>query len=69
MPEISRFYGLIITINSGDHNPPHFHVRYNSFKALIEIKTGALLAGMLPPKAFALVAEWTALNRAELLED
>ena len=29
MPEISRFLGIIITMYYNDHNPPHFHVRYN----------------------------------------
>jgi len=37
MPEISRFFGIIITINYGDHPPPHFHVRYGGQKALIDI--------------------------------
>ncbi len=54
MPEISRFYGLVITLNINDHNPPHFHVRYGEYKAIIEIKTGALYAGNLPPKALGL---------------
>ena len=69
MPEISRFYGIIITLNFGDHNPPHFHIRYGKFKAAMEIRTGALIAGVLPPKCLALVAEWVALHRGELLED
>lgn len=27
MPEISRFYGIIIAMFWDDHNPPHFHAR------------------------------------------
>lgn len=66
MPVLSRFYGLVITLNYGDHNPPHFHVRYQSYKALIDIKTGGMLAGDLPPKAFSLVTEWSRKHQCEL---
>jgi len=37
MPEISRFFGIIIAMNYNDHAPPHFHVRYGGQKALIGI--------------------------------
>ena len=48
MPEISRFFGIIIAMFYDEHNPPHFHVRYNEHKAEIGIQTLALLAGRLP---------------------
>ena len=31
MPEISRFYGIVITMYNSEHNPPHFHIRYRNF--------------------------------------
>ena len=34
MPEISRFFGIIISIFYDDHNPPHFHARYGDYDAL-----------------------------------
>jgi len=37
MPEISRFYGIVITMFFSEHNPPHFHVRYMEYRALIDI--------------------------------
>ncbi|MBM4302390.1 MAG: DUF4160 domain-containing protein [Deltaproteobacteria bacterium] len=37
MPEISRFYGIIIAMFFEDHNPPHFHARYSSDQAVIKI--------------------------------
>ena len=40
MPEICHFYGIIITMYLPDHNPPHFHVRYNEYRATIDIQTG-----------------------------
>ena len=69
MPEISRFFGIIITMYSNDHPPPHFHARYGSQKALIAIDPPGLLVGQLSPKALALVTEWAALHRDELLAD
>jgi len=69
MPEISRFFGIIIAMFYRDHNPPHFHVRYNSYKAIISIKDLAVLDGKLPPKALGLVVEWASLHKEELMED
>ena len=39
MPEISRFFGIIVQMYYADHDPPHFHVRYAGQKALIAIET------------------------------
>ena len=50
-----------------DHNPPHFHARYGECTAEIDIKTLALLQGMLPPRAAAMTIEWAIQHRAELL--
>ncbi len=69
MPELCRFFGIIITMFYNDHAPPHFHVRYNEHKAIIAIDTLTLLEGHLPPRALGLVAEWGALHRDELKED
>jgi hypothetical protein len=52
MPEISRFYGIIITINYDDHLPPHFHARYGDDRAAIKINR-EVLAGSLPRRALA----------------
>ena len=67
MPEISRFYGIIIKMYFGDHNPPHFHVEYEGYEALIGIHSLGVIAGSLPPRAMGMVAEWAALHRDELL--
>ncbi len=52
-----------------DHNPPHFHAYYNEHQALIGIRDLRILNGGLPPKALALVVEWAAIHKKELLED
>lgn len=69
MPEISRFFGIVVQMYYDDHEPPHFHVRYSGQKALIEIETLAVLRGSLAPRVLGLVTEWAALHRTELMED
>jgi len=69
LPEICRFFGIIITMNYNDHTPPHFHVRYGGQKALISIQTLALLRGQLPPRVFGLVMEWASLHQVELMRN
>jgi hypothetical protein len=67
MPEISRFFGIVITMNYNDHVPPHFHVRYGGQKALIGIQTLTVLQGRLAPRVFGLVMEWASLHQTELM--
>lgn len=69
MPEISRFFGIVIAMFYNDHAPPHFHVRYGGERALIGIETLVLLEGRLSPRALGLVMEWASSHQAELLED
>lgn len=68
MPEISKFYGIIIYMYIDDHNPPHFHVWYDDFRAEITIKEG-IVTGSLPRRALRLVYEWLDLHRDELMEN
>jgi hypothetical protein len=63
MPTISQFYGIKILIYPNDHYPPHFHVIYAEFNAKINIETGAIMEGHLPPKARTLTEEWRILNK------
>lgn len=69
MPEISRFFGIIIQMYYNDHEPPHFHARYSGQRALIAIHDVAVLRGQLSPRALGLVREWATLHRADLMED
>ena len=68
MPEISRFYGIVIKMYFADHAPPHFHAEYAEYEARIAIGSLAVLSGNLPPRAMGLVAEWTTLHQKELQE-
>ena len=69
MPEISRFFGIVIAIFYDDHNPPHFHARYGSQKVIIDIQSLEVLDGEISPRALGLVMEWTSLHKEELLND
>ncbi len=57
MPEISRFYGIVIKMYFDDHHPPHFHAEYGESQALVQIETLAVIAGYLPPRAMGLMTE------------
>lgn len=69
MPEISRFYGIVISIRFADHAPPHFHATYQGTSASVDIRTGAILSGEIPTRALALVREWASMHQHELLDD
>jgi hypothetical protein len=69
VPEISRFFGIVIQMFYDDHAPPHFHARYGKEQAVISVPGLMVLKGGLPPRALGLVMEWAALHRSELLED
>jgi hypothetical protein len=69
MPELSRFLDISILMYFDDHNPPHFHVRYNDERALISISELKVLEGHLPARILGLVIEWAELHKDELMRD
>ena len=69
MPEISLFYGIRITMNWNDHNPPHFHAEYGEYKASVLIKEGVANRGYLPNKQLKLINAWCELHRDELMQN
>ena len=69
MPELSRFFGIVITMYYNDHEPPHFHARYGRYRALINLETLEVYAGSLPSRVLGLILEWAALHRQELAAD
>ena len=68
MPEICRFYGIIIRLYFADHSPPHFHAEYSGAEVRIDINTLAIISGKLPARAQGLVVEWATLHQSELLD-
>ena len=68
MPEVSSFYGIVIYMYFNEHNPPHFHVKYADFNAIVTIEDG-IVTGSLPRSALNLVYDWLDLHKDELMEN
>lgn len=66
MPEICRFFGIIIYIFYNEHQPPNLHAIYGEYEALITIEGLSILSGELPPRALGLVIEWASLHQEDL---
>lgn len=66
MPEISRFYGIIIKMFYKEHNPPHFHAYYGEKEITIQIEDGQL-KGEFPRRALKMVFAWYDLHKDELM--
>ena len=69
MPELSRFFGIVVGLFYREHGRPHFHAVYGEFEVVLDIETGMVLSGQLPRRALALVREWHDLHKSELLEN
>ena len=69
MPVISRFKGIVIRMNSREHNPPHFHVEYAGKDALVWIETLEVKSGKLPSSVLNDVKRWASQHSGELLEN
>jgi len=67
MAQISRFFGIIISMFYNEHSPPHFHAKYGEYEAEISINDLRIIVGNLPPRVLGLVVEWAALHQEELL--
>ena len=67
MPQISKFYGIIILMNFKDHCPPHFHAWYNEYRIIVNITDGEI-NGIMPARAVRLILEWWESNRKQLEE-
>jgi len=68
MPEVARFYGIVIKVFFGDHPPPHFHAIYGEYNALVDIASLQIIEGDLPGRAQKLVLEWALLYQQDLLQ-
>jgi hypothetical protein len=68
MPEISRFYGIIIKMffKPKEHEPSHIHALYGEYIGVFDIKTHQMTDGDLPSRAQELVKEWLDLHSDEL---
>ena len=70
MPELSRFYGIIITMYYNDsvqHHKPHVHASYGEYEDSIALD-GELIAGRMPAKQYRIISGWMAIHEEELYE-
>lgn len=66
MPEVCRFFGIIIRMFPREHNPPHFHAEYGEHEGVFSIETGQMIQGNLPAKKSALITAWCFIHKKEL---
>ncbi|MBI4579654.1 MAG: DUF4160 domain-containing protein [Planctomycetes bacterium] len=66
MPEISRFFGIVVTMYYAEREAPHFHARYAGHKGRIAIEDLRIMDGDLPPRVRGMVIEWATLHQQEL---
>lgn len=72
MPELSRFYGIIIRMYmeaGAPHHLPHFHAYYQDEVAVFSLNPVELIAGSLPRRQRRFVEAWAELHQAELAAD
>ena len=72
MPELSRFFGIIIRMfaePSAQHHRPHFHAYYQDAVAIVAVDSIEILGGELPQRQRRMVEAWAEIHRDELLED
>ncbi|MBO4611993.1 MAG: DUF4160 domain-containing protein [Bacteroidaceae bacterium] len=70
MPEIARFYGIIIKMffKPKEHDPAHIHALYNEYVGVFDIHTLEMTEGDMPQRAQQLVREWLSAHKDELLK-
>lgn len=68
MPELSRFYGIVIQMHYRDHEPPHVHVQYSDDAAVVDVNSLEVINGHLPRTARRRVLEWASIHRDELFD-
>lgn len=50
-----------------EHHPPHIHVNYGDYNAIIKISNGVVLEGKIPKRIRRHVTRWLDIHRDELL--
>ncbi len=72
MPELSRFYGIVIRmyVELGEpHHLPHFHCYYQGKQCVYSIDPVGVIAGGFPERQRRLVEAWAEIHQFELMED
>ncbi|MBI5487404.1 MAG: DUF4160 domain-containing protein [Deltaproteobacteria bacterium] len=69
MPEVSRFFGIVVRMFFDEHPPARFHADYSEFLAVVRVQPIEVLESTLPQRALSMVLEWAARNQAGLIEN
>jgi len=69
VPTIAYFLGIAVSMYYRDHNPPHIHVLYQGYEALIAIEDARVLRGKLPPTVMLIIRRWVTVRREALLDN
>jgi len=69
MPEVSRFFGIVIAMYYKDHERPHFHAKYAGQTGVFSLPDLRLIEGSLSKRVISLVLEWAFDHRDELTQD
>ena len=69
VPELARFYGIVVRMYFDEHPPAHFHAYYGEHDAAFRLDTLQVARGSLPSRALRLVVEWALAHEAELREN
>lgn len=69
MPEIARFFGIIVTMYYDDHNLPHLHAEFGGKKALVDFHGNVLRGDLGSRTALRLLREWIDLHATDLADD
>ena len=68
MPEISRFYGIIIRMffKPKEHEPSHIHALYGEYVGIFDLQKMEMIEGDLPVKEQELVKDWMKIHKKAL---
>jgi hypothetical protein len=69
MPEISRFFGIVIRMFYADDAPPHVHAEFAGNKALFDLRGNVLRGDSGSRTAVRLVREWIDIHSDDLDQD
>jgi len=72
MPEICRFFGIVIRMYveaAVQHHRPHFHAYYRDQAVVVAIEPVEILGGEFPSRQRRLVEAWAEIRQPELRED
>lgn len=69
MPRLCVLDGIVIWVNTRDHDPPHFHARFSGEEVRVELRSLIVMSGRLTPAKQRLLLEWAAAHQDELVRN